>query len=82
MMWNDGPWSAGDWVGMVMMMVLFWGFVIAATVLVIRSSRSERPGRGGLPAADQVLAERFARGDIDEEEFSRRRKLLRDEVTT
>jgi putative membrane protein len=72
----------GDW-GMILMTVsnlLFWGLVTAAILAVIRYS-----GRSALhgapithgPAPQQLLAERFARGDIDENEYARRLQVLR-----
>jgi putative membrane protein len=81
MWWNHGGWGAGDWLAMSFMMVVFWGLLIALVIWLVRSTRSDRvPGRrpAGIPAqpADEVLAERFARGEIDEDEYTRRRALL------
>jgi putative membrane protein len=80
MMWrNHGAWGAGDWLAMSLMMVLFWGLLIALIVWLVRSSRdrsaptASQPGHVG---ADELLAERFARGEIDEAEFNRSRALL------
>jgi putative membrane protein len=73
--WGNGGWGAGDWVAMSAMMIVFWGAVIALVVWVVRSSRTDRtepPAR----RADMLLAERFARGEIDGEEFTRSRDLL------
>jgi putative membrane protein len=59
----------------------FWVLVIAAVVLLTRSFDSgAREGRrhserGVSP--DQILAERFARGEIDEEEYRQRLAALR-----
>ena len=74
--WGNSGWSAGDWVAMSAMMIVFWGGLIALAVWVVRSVR---PDRGQAPAerADALLAERFARGEIDGEEFTRSRELLR-----
>ena len=60
--------------------LLFWGLIIAGIVLLVRST-----GRGGQPGAvadqtptpQQVLADRFARGEIDEDEYTRRLQVLR-----
>ncbi|MFZ4247511.1 SHOCT domain-containing protein [Streptomyces griseoincarnatus] len=41
--------------------------------------RSSGPDRRP-PAAEQVLAERFARGEIDEDEYRRRAAVLRGDV--
>lgn len=75
--WGNGGWGAGDWVAMSAMMILFWGGLIALVVWVVRTLRSDRSQEHN-PAgrADKLLAERFARGEIDSEEFSRNRDLL------
>ena len=79
---NDGGWS-NNGVGFVVMMfgmVLFWGLVLAAVVWVLRQPSSRDRASGGMvPAhrsAQQVLAERFARGEIDESEFTSRLAAL------
>lgn len=67
-------WGAGGLV-MMLMMLVFWGVVIAALVLGIRWLVSQ--GRG--PARDSALAilrERYARGEINREEFEARRRDL------
>ena len=84
MWWNHGAWGAGDWVAMSFMMIVFWGVLAALVVWLVRSSRNGRDSTAGLgvrsvaPRADEVLAARFARGDIDADEFGRRRVLLHD----
>ena len=72
-----GDWGVGEWLAMSAMMVVFWGSVIALGVWVARSfsSGDRRPGGRG-PDPDAVLAERFALGEIDEDEFRRRRETL------
>lgn len=62
-------------------MVLFWALVITAIVLLVRYLMSSRTGAepvAGLKAAENLLAERYARGDIDDEEYRRRLTLLRE----
>ena len=56
---------------------IFWFLVIAAivTFAVLRSrGRAERAGRY---AGEQRLAERYANGEIDDEEYAARREVLR-----
>lgn len=60
-------------------MWLFWILIIVALVLVLRAAF----GGGGNPMGGppqetplEILKKRFARGEIDEEEFERRRKEL------
>jgi putative membrane protein len=73
MWWPDG-WGWGGWVAMTLAMLAMWGFVAWLIVALIRppESRHERN-----PNAEEILAERFARGEIDEEEFTKRKALLR-----
>lgn len=69
--WGNGGWSAGDWVAMSAMMVLFWGVLGAAVVWVVSMARSDRGSTVPSDHADVLLAERFAHGEIDGEEFTR-----------
>jgi putative membrane protein len=73
--WGNNGWGAGDWVAMSAMILVFWGGLVALVVWVVRSAR---PGRSQEPvdSAEALLAARFARGDIDGEEFTRSRELL------
>ena len=67
-------WGAGGLVMMFMMMA-FWGLVIAGLVLGIRWL--VRQGRDGQPdRALEILRERYARGEINKEEFESRRRDL------
>jgi putative membrane protein len=80
MMWGS-QWGWGGWLVMLAMMVLFWGLIVAGLIVLARSLGGPHPGRsgpdGGRPGAEEILAERFARGEIDEEEYTRRHALLR-----
>jgi len=75
--WSMHPgwwmWSAGAM--MMLMMLVLWGVVIAGIVLSIRwlarQGREERPDR-----ALDILRERYARGEINKEEFEARRRDL------
>lgn len=80
-MWH-GYWSAGDWVWMALVMVVFWGLVVAGIVWLVRRAGGaaapiEPPDSGQGPTAQQILDERYARGEISEEEYRHRRDLLR-----
>ncbi|MFB7329464.1 SHOCT domain-containing protein [Streptomyces sp. NPDC056190] len=89
MMWYDG-WGWGGWFVMAIFMVLFWVLVIAGVVVLVRFLMGGHHGHQGSPApssgepgwggrrAEDLLAERFARGDIDEDEYKRRLTLLRE----
>lgn len=63
-------------------MILFWGAVIYGIVALVRCTRRDGPqGRepAGPPAPEpgRLLAERFARGEIDEDEYHQRLTALR-----
>lgn len=79
---NDNGWANNGAGYLVMMlgMLLFWGLIIAAVFWVVRQpSQLDRAAGGMVPAhrtAQQVLAERFARGEIDETEFTKRLATL------
>ncbi|HEY6745733.1 MAG TPA: SHOCT domain-containing protein [Mycobacteriales bacterium] len=81
-MWIDHDVSGWGYAGMAISMMVFWGLVIAGIVILVRYlGRSDLPGGGRPvdrpPSPEQVLAERFARGEIDEEEYRRRLETLR-----
>ena len=78
-MWHNG-WNLG--VGgillMMVMMGVFWAAIIATVVWGIRQFRPrDASASGGSTSAMRVLEERFARGEIDADEFQRRREILR-----
>lgn len=81
--WNDmGGWGWGGWLVMALMMLAFWGLIAAVAVAVIRGGSWRQSPLGPSPgergdAAMQILDERFARGEIDAEEYRTRRELLR-----
>ena len=83
MMMDDGHWGWGSWILTTGTTIVFWALVITAVVLLARYllSLSQRPTgtprAAGASNAEQVLAERYARGEIDDEEYQRRLGLLR-----
>ena len=76
MMWGGG-WGWMIFFGLLMM-ILFWGTIILLVVLAIRWLRgSSRDFH--LPSekiALEILQARFARGEIDKEEYEEKRRLL------
>lgn len=77
--WYGGAgWGWGGWLGMGMVMVVFWGLLIAGAVALVRVLGRDRvPGRStSTSSAQQILDERFARGEIDEQEYLQRRNQL------
>lgn len=81
MWWNHGGWVGGDWLAMGIIMVIFWGLVIALVGWLVWGRRPDRgpaehPSSDSTQAADEVLAAQFARGEIDQDEFTKRRQVL------
>jgi putative membrane protein len=84
MFWTDHDLSGWGWVAMVTGMVVFWGLLIALAVILVRGlNRPADLAHGPRPSPEQLLGERFARGEIDEEEYRRRLAALTgsDQVT-
>ena len=77
MWYGDLGWGA--WLAMSLGMLAFWGLVIWAVVALVRSSAGDVSRRGATP--EQVLADRFARGEIHEDDHRRCLAALRDAQT-
>ena len=81
--WHMGPgmmggWGMG-WFGMIFML-LFWVLVIVGLVFLIKwlvqtTRNSAGTSNGGSRALD-ILKERYARGEINKEEFEAKKKDL------
>jgi putative membrane protein len=70
-MWGDGGWM---WLWGSLMMI-FWVGVIAVIVwLVIRAGHG---GVGGTRSARRILDERYARGEIETDDYEARVEKLR-----
>ena len=75
----------GGWLLMSMMMLIFWSAVVVGAIALWRSThrdggstrRADEPATGDVhPDARQLLDERFARGEIEPEDYARRRDML------
>lgn len=71
--WGGG----GGWLVMTLAMVAFWGLLVWAVVALFRSTQPGRTDRSAPPDALEILDMRFARGEIDEDEYHARRSVLR-----
>jgi len=79
MMNGDGGWGVGAWLMMSLVTLVVLALIVAGVVAFNRRSRSATapaPGSGGSDAL-RTLDDRFARGEIDEAEYSKRRDLLK-----
>ncbi|MDH6514397.1 putative membrane protein [Streptomyces sp. SAI-208] len=77
---NNHDMNGWDWFVMSVGTVLFWALLITVAVLLYRAltRAPQQPYPPIAPASpEQLLAERFARGEIDEDEYWRRRSVLR-----
>lgn len=77
--WHDG-WGWGHMFFGSFMMLLFWGALVVLIVLAVRWMGGAS-GRGGDEPpqgkrAIEILEERYARGEIDKEEFEERKQLI------
>lgn len=82
--WDDwGRMGGWGWVATTLASLLFLALLALVAWLVLRAVRRPggdppRPGRAAeWDTAERVLADRFARGEIDEEEYRRRLATLR-----
>jgi putative membrane protein len=62
------------WMGLILVLVLLFGFVGRRFWWRRYPGPADKPGSG-----QRVLAERYARGEIDEDEYRRRLAFLRKE---
>ncbi len=69
--WHSG-WA---WLWMTGVMLGFWVLVAWVAVTVARGGGDSR---SAVPTPERILADRFARGEIDEDEYHQRLDALRD----
>lgn len=83
MLWYDHDMSGWGYAGMVIGMILFWTLIVVGIIALIRfSSGAFRTGPSPSPdtvhySPEQILASRFASGEIDETEYRQRLDVLR-----
>jgi len=74
-MGSFGGWGPG--VGWVFM-ILFWALIILGIIAIVKWLTGTTSGTGSLPpkSARQILDERYARGEIDQEEYEQKKRDL------
>ncbi len=78
----DGMMNGGGWLWMLLSL-LFWGGLIAFAVWALMRIFPNRGGSDGTSGnrednAEEILQKRFARGEIDAEEYERSLEVLKD----
>lgn len=78
----DGMMSSGGWLWMLLPL-LFWGGLIALAIWALIKIFPNRDGGDGTSrnredSAEEILQKRFARGEIDAEEYERSLEVLKD----
>ena len=84
-MWDHGSgWGMmGDW-GFMGLGLIFWLVILAAAVAaLVWFVRSQQGASGGRPRLEssaglQILEERYARGEIDREEYLQKKRDILD----
>ena len=76
---DHGPWRGEDgppafWPVFPLLWLLVIAAIVATAILVSRRSRAAHPRSAG----ETRLAERYAAGEIDDEEYRNRRAVLRE----
>jgi putative membrane protein len=78
MVWYDHDMGWWGYAGMGIGMVLFWALVVAGIVALVRFVSGDRQPQQQPPSPEQILAARFARGELSESEYRDRLAVLHD----
>lgn len=73
--WADGyGWMGFGWI----VMILFWALVIGGVIALVRWFGMRDGGRGDTSRRTplEILQERYARGEIEREEYEQKRRDL------
>lgn len=69
MFWYDHSMGWLRYAGMGIAMAIFWALMIVGTIVLIRYISGGQQISAPPPSAAQILAARFARGEISETEY-------------
>jgi putative membrane protein len=79
----DGGWGVLGILWLLIQLLFLGGLVAVIVWAVVRNSANRQGGgadaRAGGNSAEEVLRQRFSRGEIDQEEYEERRRILREE---
>jgi putative membrane protein len=82
MMWSSNGPLWGGWITMTAGMLAFWDVVFAVVIALTRGGREDSAGLSGGPEQDDpicVLDDRYARGEIDLEDYRAPSALLHEQ---
>ena len=83
--WNNGMGDSGWWwLPMIIMMIAFWGGLVWIGVTLLKRNHTQQigaptappTGSGPKSSAQEILAERLARGEIEPDEYRQRLEAL------
>jgi putative membrane protein len=81
-MMNGDAMSGWGWLLMTLGMLGFWALVAVLALAPLRRPgqppQQPQPDRQPRPGAEEILAERLARGEIDPEEYRQRLQTLQE----
>jgi uncharacterized membrane protein len=76
--WHQG-WGGGDWVGMLLMMILVWTPILLLGFFVLRAAAGPRGGStAARDEAEEDARRSYARGEMDRERFQQVMQDLRE----
>jgi putative membrane protein len=75
--WEMHPMGWWGWgIGMMLMMMIFWGVIIVALVAALRWFLGQSQRGNFSDSALEILRQRYARGEINKEEFASKQRDL------
>jgi putative membrane protein len=74
--YHDGFAGGFPWMGLLLGLLLLAAVVLLAVVAIRAARRSPRSDEGRLGRALEILAERYARGEIDADAFKAMKAVL------